>query len=104
MASVNFPTSLGGDGRTYSDDANPNTGLANGGHRTRFVPILTNTVAMASRARREAGNAQGSANAAQGYVESIRDLAEEIGARFYPTVRPTLSLDFVDDVYRIYEI
>lgn len=104
MASVNFPTSLGGDGKTYSDDANPNTGLANGGHRTRFVPILTNTVAMAARARDEAGNASGSAKAAEGYVASISDLAQEIGARFYPTVRPTLSLNFVDEVYRIYEV
>ena len=44
MASVTFPTSLGGDGSTVTDDANPSTGLANGGHRTRFVPALSQTV------------------------------------------------------------
>lgn len=40
MASVTFPTSLGGDGSTVTDDANASTGLANGGHRQRFVPSL----------------------------------------------------------------
>ena len=45
MSSATFPISLGGDGSTVSDDANPATGLANGGHRTRFVPALSQTVA-----------------------------------------------------------
>lgn len=47
MASVTFPIVLGGDGSTVSDDSNPTTGLANGGHRTRFVPALSNTVKIA---------------------------------------------------------
>jgi|GEM_PF-3121173 len=42
MASVTFPVELGGDGNTYSDDDNPNTGLGNDGHRQRFVPCLMN--------------------------------------------------------------
>lgn len=48
MASVTFPVTLGGDGSTVSDDSNVSTGLANGGHRTRFVPALGQVVAMAA--------------------------------------------------------
>lgn len=50
MASATFLASVGGDGSTVSDDSNPTTGLANGGHRTRFVPALAQTVAVAARA------------------------------------------------------
>lgn len=48
MSSVTFPTSLGGDGSTVTDDSNASTGLGNGGHRTRFVPCLSNMVAVAA--------------------------------------------------------
>lgn len=47
MASVTFPPEVGGDGLTVTDDANPTTGLANGGHRARFVPTLSQVVAVA---------------------------------------------------------
>jgi hypothetical protein len=47
MASVTFPAGVGGDGSTVTDDANPTTGLANGGHRARFVPALSQMVAVA---------------------------------------------------------
>lgn len=47
MASVYFDPAVGGDGSTVTDDANPTTGLANGGHRTRFVPALSQVVAVA---------------------------------------------------------
>lgn len=50
MSSVTFPPTLGGDGSTVTDDANPSTGLANGGHRTRFVPALSQAVAVMSSA------------------------------------------------------
>jgi hypothetical protein len=103
MASVTFPSSLGGDGKTYSDDASPTTGLANGGHRTRFIPTLQGAVAMASAASTQAQNAQGSANAARGFLESIQDITDQDGFKFKPIVRPTLSLNFADEVYRIYE-
>lgn len=46
--SVTFLTSVGGDGSTVTDDRNPATGLANGGHRVRFVPALSQVVAVAS--------------------------------------------------------
>ena len=46
--SATFLESVGGDGSTVTDDANPTTGLANGGHRKRFVPALSQVVAVAS--------------------------------------------------------
>lgn len=49
MASVTFSVSVGGDGSTVTDDASASTGLANGGHRTRFVPALSQVVAVASQ-------------------------------------------------------
>lgn len=56
MASVTFPTTLGGDGSTVTDDSSATTGLGNGGHRTRFVPALAQLVAVAQSAV-NAGNA-----------------------------------------------
>ncbi len=32
------------NGHTYSDDSNPATGLGNGGHRTRFIPALSDAL------------------------------------------------------------
>lgn len=49
MASVTFPVGLGGDGSTVTDDDNATTGLREGGWRTRFVPCLSNTVAIADQ-------------------------------------------------------
>ena len=48
--SVYFDPAYGGDGSTVTDDADPTTGLAQGGHRTRFVPALEQTVAIAGGA------------------------------------------------------
>lgn len=56
MASVYFDPAVGGDGSTVTDDANATTGLANGGHRTRFVPALSQTVAVANFVATEASN------------------------------------------------
>lgn len=47
MTSVTFPTALGGDGSTVSDDADPTTGLRNAGYKTRFVPALQQMTAIA---------------------------------------------------------
>ncbi|WP_342596308.1 hypothetical protein AAGT95_09410 [Salinicola lusitanus] len=58
MAEVIFPEDLGGDGLVVTDDANPDTGLAAGGHRLRFVPALANTVAVARTAKQQAALAQ----------------------------------------------
>lgn len=46
--SATFLESVGGDGSTVTGDANPTTGLANGGHRKHFVPALAQVVAVAS--------------------------------------------------------
>jgi hypothetical protein len=46
MASVTFPPALGGDGSTVTDDANATTGLANGGHRSRFIPTFVQLIAI----------------------------------------------------------
>ena len=47
MSSVTFPTAIGGDGSTVTDDDNATTGLRNGGWRTRFIPCFTNLVNIA---------------------------------------------------------
>lgn len=65
MASVTFPASVGGDGSTVTDDENPSTGLANGGHRARFVPALAQVVAVAQSAVSSATQAAASAATAQ---------------------------------------
>lgn len=71
MASVTFSASVGGDGSTVTDDTNATTGLAAGGHRTRFVPALaqvvavaSNTVTKATEAATSASNASTSASSA----------------------------------------
>ena len=62
MESVEFLTSVGGDGSIVTDDANPKTGLANNGHRKRFVPALAQVVAVA-------GNTVTKATLAKDYAE-----------------------------------
>lgn len=42
MASVTI------NGHTYTDDANPSTGMANGGHRTRLIPLMQDVVTVAA--------------------------------------------------------
>lgn len=64
MASVTFSASVGGDGRTVTDDSNPATGLDGGGHRTRFVPCLAQTVAVAAYTVGRASAAASSASSA----------------------------------------
>lgn len=74
MASVTFPSSLGGDDSTVTDDANSSTGLANGGHRLRFVPSLSQVIACMNGALTQASayvtSAANNATAAQGYATS----------------------------------
>lgn len=76
MASVTFPTSLGGDGSTVTDDNDPTTGLANGGHRDRFVPALEQVVAMASTAVEKAGVA----NSVADRIDDAEDAATAAAA------------------------
>lgn len=46
MSSATFLEGLGGDGSTVSDDLDPDTGLRNRGHITRFVAALKQFVAI----------------------------------------------------------
>lgn len=66
MSSVTFSSSVGGNNSTVSDDADPNTGLANGGHRLRFVPALAQVVQVASFVVAQANAAAVSAASASG--------------------------------------
>ena len=110
MASVTFPEEFGGDGNTYTDDDNPNTGMGNDGHRERFVPSLANAVAMAAWTKEKASEthrdrltatdaaaraigAKTTAQAAASTATSAADVAQEsarLAAAFYPSV--TLAL------------
>jgi hypothetical protein len=41
-------STVGGSGGAYTDDGNPTTGLDNGGHRVRLVPMFTEIVNIAT--------------------------------------------------------
>src|SRR5258708_6853483 len=45
---VTFSANVGGDGSTVSDDSSATTGLANGGFRTRLVPMFTQIIVIAN--------------------------------------------------------
>ena len=56
---VTFPVALGGDGKTYTDDADPETGLDGLGYTVRFIPCLEQAVIMGLSAK---DNAEAAAN------------------------------------------
>lgn len=89
MASVNFPAGVGGDGSTVTDDASPTTGLANGGHRTRFVPALAQLVAIAlntvTKATEAAASALTAVNAPGTSGTSSTSLTVGAGAQTFTT-------------------
>ncbi|WP_144981202.1 phage head spike fiber domain-containing protein [Halomonas sp. C22] len=99
MASVTFPTALGGDGKTYTDDAHPDTGLDGLGHVTRFVPCLKNVVAMAGYTAQYAAKIDAAATYAdraedaKRYVEAV---AEAYAVNLLDAYRDriTLGADF----------
>lgn len=99
MGSVTFPTRLGGSGVTISDDADPNTGLLNGGHRDRFVPGLQGAVDMASYVYRYAAKIDGAAEDAE-RAENARAIVEAYADTLRTQVQhelfkeATLNLDF----------
>jgi hypothetical protein len=66
MASVTL------NGNTYTDDSNPSTGMANGGHRARFIPALSDMLV-------EAGHAADSAIEAAGYAVDADLSADRAG-------------------------
>lgn len=68
-------TSVVLNGNTYSDDADPDTGLANGGHRTRFIPALSDALAELA-----AAVASGNADAAAALASEIEAAASAAAA------------------------
>ncbi|BCB62825.1 hypothetical protein HaloA020_35260 [Halomonas sp. A020] len=72
MNSVTFPEALGGNGQTYTDDADPNTGLDGLGYTVRFIPCLQQAVIMGL-------SAQSNAQACADYVQQCQTLREEVG-------------------------
>lgn len=112
MTSVTFPTALGGDGSTVSDDADPTTGLRNAGYKTRFVPALQQTVNMtqttvnkaAAAAASEAvtvtkaAEARASELAAAGYANAAALVATGFDT-LRPKIRAALNLDFVNQEF-----
>lgn len=64
MAQVTFDVGIGGDGSTVSDDNNPTTGLGRDGHRTRFIPALSNIISIANYLKQKATEATDAAAAA----------------------------------------
>ncbi|SEM67477.1 phage head spike fiber domain-containing protein [Halomonas caseinilytica] len=108
MASVTFPTRLGGSGITITDDASPETGLANGGHRERFLPALKGTVAMAEYVYQYAAKIDGAAEDAEraeearGYVEAYAGaLKSNIHAHYDQLA--TLKFSFARGRYQLDE-
>ncbi|MGM8931377.1 cell envelope integrity TolA family protein [Salinicola halophyticus] len=71
MAEVTFPEAFGGDGKTYTDDADPDTGLDDVGYQARFVPALAGSVAMAAYAKNRAA-------AAEEFAETCQQLREDV--------------------------
>jgi hypothetical protein len=82
MASVTFPVTVGGNGSTVSDDSNASTGLANGGHRTRFVPALQQMVAVAQTV---VSIGQSAVNASTNGGTSVTSLTIGTGSRTLTT-------------------
>lgn len=58
---VNFPPAYGGDGKDYTDDSDPGTGMGNGGFRTRLLPLLANVIAACNWLATQVAAAVGSA-------------------------------------------
>ena len=85
--SVIFLESVGGDGSTVTGDANPTTGLANGGHRKRFVNALAQVVAVAQHVVDTAEDvnvdklaAQQAVTDAQGYAQDAAQTLQDTQA------------------------
>lgn len=74
MATFYADPALGGDGSTYTDDADPTTGLDEYGYAERLVPMLTNVVNIADYAKGRAAAAAAAAG------EAAASAASALGA------------------------
>jgi len=95
MSSVTFSTSVGGDGSTVTDDNNATTGLRDGGWKTRFVPALTQEVAVAAFVVTKAGEASTSATNASASATSAASSYDSFDDRYLgaKSTNPTLDND-----------
>ncbi|WP_439685110.1 Peptidase S74 domain-containing protein [Cupriavidus oxalaticus] len=75
MTTVTFPPDLGGDDITIDDTDNPTTGLANGGHRTRFMIALQQLVKVALWVKNTAATVLADKNAAAGSASQAQNYA-----------------------------
>tara|TARA_B100000929_G_scaffold253509_1_gene214389 strand:+ start:2361 stop:3782 length:1422 start_codon:yes stop_codon:yes gene_type:complete len=102
--SVRFPPSIGGSGKTFTSDANPQTGVFNGGHRINFFPMLADTVAAAGYVSQYAQAIDGAAaNAdkaedAKGYVEAVAGTLKNGILDYYKRLS-SVCLDFAAGTY-----
>lgn len=91
MSSVFFDLAVGGDGSTVTDDSNPSTGLANGGHRARLVPAMAQVVAVAGFVVNKAADAAAAESVATAAAIGLAQFNDVyLGAK---TSDPTLDND-----------
>lgn len=62
--SVYMDPAVGGDGNNYDDTTSATTGLDNGGHRLRFIPLVAAIIGVANYCKTQALAALASANSA----------------------------------------
>ena len=92
MESVTFPPEVGGSGLTVTDDANPTTGLANGGHRAHFVPALAQVVAVAQHVVDTASGIGDDVIAAQQAVVDAQGYAQDAAQTLQDTQATVASV------------
>lgn len=92
MASVTFTPDVGGSWLTVTDDANPTTGLANGGHRARFVPALAQVVAVAQHVVDTAEDVNGDKLTAQQAVADAQGYAQDAAQTLQDTQATVASV------------
>lgn len=103
---VTFPAALGGDGKTYSDDADPNTGLDGLGYIERLIPLFQNGLAMAIYTQQYAAKIDAAADDAdraeyaKAYVEAYAGaLKNNIQTYYYQFA--TLKFDLARGKYLV---
>jgi hypothetical protein len=64
MTRVYMDPAVGGDGNTYSDDADPQTTLANDGHRIKLMPLISALLSIAQWIKTAAATVSGYASSA----------------------------------------
>lgn len=99
MASVQFDSTLGGDGSTVSDDDDDSTGLKNYGWVTRFIPALQQFVAMLGFAKTQAQAAAASAAAAQAATTCTSTDTETLSSSALVTFTTQAGLNIVPGMY-----